>query len=133
MDSDARPDTDDDVDEAIKESFPASDPPANTVETGIRVEVESAHASEHAVRDHREASRFEVVRDGQVAFLQYERRPDAFVFLHAEVPESLRGKGIASQLAKVGLQSARTEGLPIIVRCPFVRAYLQKHRVVAER
>lgn len=133
MDSDARRDTDDDVDEAIEESFPASDPPANTVETGIRVEVDSAHASELAVRDNREASRFEAVSDGQVAFLQYERRPDAFVFLHAEVPESLRGRGIANQLAKVGLQSARAEGLPIVVRCPFVRAYLQKHRDVAGR
>jgi predicted GNAT family acetyltransferase len=133
MDFDAQPDTDDEVDEALKETFPASDPPANTVVTGTRVEVESSHASELAVRDHREASRFEAVRDGQVAFLQYERRPDAFVFLHTEVPEPLRGRGIASQLAKVALESARAEGLPIVVRCPFVRAYLQKHRVVAER
>ena len=133
MDSDVRRDTDADVDEAIEESFPASDPPANTVETGIRVEVDSAHASGLAVRDNREASRFEAVSDGQVAFLQYERRPDAFVFLHAEVPESLRGRGIANQLARVGLQSARAEGLPIVVRCPFVRAYLEKHRAVAGR
>jgi predicted GNAT family acetyltransferase len=82
------------------------------------------------VRDHREASRFEAVVDGEVAFLQYERRPNAFVFLHTEVPESLRGRGIASQLAQVGLQSARAEGLPIVVRCPFVQAYLKKHRAV---
>jgi predicted GNAT family acetyltransferase len=126
MDFDARLNTDDEVDEALEETFPASDPPANTVETGVRVEDESSNAPEFAVRDHREASRFEVVKDGQVAFLQYERRPDAFVFSHTEVPESLRGRGIANQLVKVGLQSARAEGLPIVVRCPFVRAYLQK-------
>ena len=83
--------------------------------------------SELVVRDHPEASRFEAVIGGQVAFLQYERRPDAFVFLHTEVPESLRGRGIASLLAKAGLQSARAEGLPIVVRCPFVRAYVRKH------
>jgi predicted GNAT family acetyltransferase len=115
------------LDEALEETFPASDPPANTVETGIRVDVESPGASELVVRDHREASRFEAVIDGHIAFLQYVRRPNAFVFLHTEVPESLRGRGIASQLAKVGLQSARAEGLPIVVQCPFVRAYLRKH------
>lgn len=29
----------DDVDEALEETFPASDAPANTVETGVRVDV----------------------------------------------------------------------------------------------
>jgi hypothetical protein len=28
------------VDEAIDESFPASDPPSNTVETGVRIETD---------------------------------------------------------------------------------------------
>jgi uncharacterized protein len=127
MASDGQRDSDDAVDEALEETFPASDPPANTVETGVRVELESRPAAEFVVRDRPEASRFEAVRDGQIAFLQYERRPDAFVVLHTEVPEPLRGRGIASRLAEVVLQSARAEGLPIVLRCPFVRAYLRKH------
>jgi nitrite reductase/ring-hydroxylating ferredoxin subunit len=39
------PDQDDDVDEALRETFPASDPAANTVATGIRVKVDSPGTS----------------------------------------------------------------------------------------
>jgi uncharacterized protein len=83
--------------------------------------------SDFIVRDDREASRFEAVVDGQVAFLEYTRRPNAIVFVHTEVPESLRGRGIATRLVQGALESARSEGLPVVVRCPFVRDYLQKH------
>src|SRR5579872_6363068 len=55
MDCDGR--TDDHVDEAFKRRFPASDPPANTVETGVRVEAESSRVAEFAVRNHREVNR----------------------------------------------------------------------------
>jgi predicted GNAT family acetyltransferase len=119
---------DDKLDETLDETFPASDPPANTVETGIRIAADSSMTAGPVVRDRPEANRLEAVVDGQVAFLQYERRPDAFVLAHTEVPASLRGKGVASALAKAGLALARSAGLPIVVRCPFVRAYLQKHR-----
>jgi len=127
MTTDGRADDDDKLDEAIEESFPASDPPANTVETGIHLEVDSPRGTEIVVRDNPAASRFEAVVDGKVAFLLYERRPNAFVFLHTEVPESLRGRGIANRLAEVGLRMARAEKAPIVVQCPFVRAYLQAH------
>ena len=127
MTSDARADDDDKLDEAIEESFPASDPPANTVETGIHLEADPPARSEITVRDNRDASRFEAIVDGHVAFLLYERRPNAFVFLHTEVPESLRGRGIANRLAEVGLRLARAEQAPMVVQCPFVRAYIQAH------
>src|SRR5207244_10395791 len=41
MNRDARRDRDADVDEALEETFPASDPPANTVETGIHLRIDA--------------------------------------------------------------------------------------------
>jgi predicted GNAT family acetyltransferase len=122
---------DENLDEMLDETFPASDPPGNTVETGIRLkpEADPLNVSDLAIRDHPEASRFEAVIEGQVAFLQYERRPGAFVVIHTEVPESLRGRGIGNQLARTAIEAARSEGLRLVPRCPFVRAYLQKHGV----
>ena len=79
------------------------------------------------VQDHREASRFELVKDGHVAFLTYERRPDAFVLAHTEVPAALQGTGVGTRLVKGALELARAEQRPLIVNCPFVSAYLKKH------
>lgn len=114
----------DKLDETLMETFPASDAPANTTETGIRIGTVSADLT---VRDNRDASRFEVVKDGHLSFLQYKRRASDIVLIHTEVPVALQGHGIASLLAKTALQSARAEGMPVVVLCPFVRAYLRRH------
>jgi uncharacterized protein len=112
------------LDETIEETFPASDPPANTVETGTRVGVTPLAA---AVVDNRDARRFELTMDGQTAVLVYERAPDSLVLVHTEVPPSLRGRHIADALANAALDTAKVEGLRVVAVCPFVRAYLRKH------
>jgi predicted GNAT family acetyltransferase len=117
---------DDDIDEALRETFPASDPPANTVETGIG---RSSPAS--AVRDNPELNRFELPEDGETAFLVYERSPDALVLIHTEVPDRLRGRHLGEQLVVAALDVARRERRRVVAVCPFVRAYLRRHPIVA--
>ena len=80
-----------------------------------------------AVRDDRDAHRFEVTVDGLTAVLVYERRADALVLIHTEVPVGLRGHHLGEQLVVAALEAARREGRRIIAVCPFVRAYLRKH------
>lgn len=80
-----------------------------------------------AVVDNREASRYELTVDGETAFLLYERTPASITFVHTEVPVALRGRHLGDALARVALDRARTEGLRIVVVCPFVRAYLRRH------
>jgi uncharacterized protein len=114
-----------DIDEALAETFPASDPPANTVETGIRIGGDPP--LEQRVQDNPSAHRFEITIADQTAFLVYERTPHAFEFVHTEVPPDLRGQHVGDALVEAGLAAARNEHLRIIATCPFVRAYLQKH------
>ncbi len=120
-------DQDDKLDEMGQETFPASDPPGNTVETGIRLGSPDVHDRAGDVRDNVDLQRFEIAIDGQTAFLTYERKPNAMVFIHTEVPPPLQGRGLANVLAKAGLEAARAEGLMIVAVCPVVRAYLVKH------
>jgi uncharacterized protein len=114
---------DEEIDEALQETFPASDPPANTVETGIG----AAAVSPPAVRDNRQASRFELTVGGATSFLVYERAADRLVLIHTEVPEELRGHHLGEQLVVAALDTARREHLRVVAVCPFVRAYLRKH------
>jgi predicted GNAT family acetyltransferase len=115
--------TDEQLDETLEETFPASDAPANTIETGIRV----GPPAPPEVKDNRTTSRFELEVDGQTAFLRYERTPTALRLIHTEVPEALRGRRLGDALAKAGIETARREGLALVVICPFVRAYLHRH------
>ena len=113
---------DDRLDETLEETFPASDAPGNTIETGVAPAPEPVH-------DNRSANRFELKTGDDLAFLTYERRPGAIVFIHTEVPPRLRGRHVGESLVESALASARAEGLRIIVVCPFVRAYLAKHPI----
>jgi predicted GNAT family acetyltransferase len=71
--------------------------------------------------------RFEVDRDGQVAYLEYTLTGNVLGLLHTEVPEKLRGLGIASTLAETALQYALKNKLKVDVICPSVLDYLSKH------
>jgi predicted GNAT family acetyltransferase len=71
--------------------------------------------------------RFELERDGLAARLEYNLTGKVLQLIHTEVPEALRGKGMASALAESALQWAREHEVKVDVICPSVAAYLKKH------
>ena len=112
-----------DIDETLSETFPASDAPANTGETGVRVgEVPSPQ-----VTDNEAAHRFELQADGETAFLAYERHADSLVLVHTEVPPAQRGHGRGEALVKAAVDYAHQHHLRIVAVCPFARKYLRRH------
>ena len=70
---------------------------------------------------------FEIERDGQIAYLEYTLAGKVLQLIHTEVPESLRGHGLASELAKSALDWARENKVKVDVICPSVAEYLEKH------
>ena len=71
--------------------------------------------------------RFELERDGKIAYLEYTLAGNVLGLIHTEVPEELRGHGLASSLAETALQYARENNLKVDVICPSVFDYLSKH------
>jgi predicted GNAT family acetyltransferase len=71
--------------------------------------------------------RFEIERNDEVAYLEYSLSPNVLELIHTEVPEKLRGMGLASSLAESALQWARENNLKVDVICPIVQEYVAKH------
>lgn len=71
--------------------------------------------------------RFELERDGQVAYLEYSLAGKILQLFHTEVPEGLRGHGLAAALAQSAFEWAREHGAKVDVICPSVAGYLKKH------
>lgn len=72
--------------------------------------------------------RFEITfPDGEIAHLDYRWLKGAMVLMHTVVPTTQRGKGVANILAKYVLEDVRARNLKVIVYCPFVTTYMEKH------
>ena len=52
---------------------------------------------------------------------------DKVIADHTEVPESLRGRGIAQALVERLISDARAQGFTIVPLCPFVRSQYARH------
>ena len=80
-----------------------------------------------AVRDNKEASRFELDVDGGVAFADYRMAPGIVTVNYTEVPAPLRGRGIGAKLSAAVLDHIRAEGLKVIPRCGYFAGFLREH------
>lgn len=86
------------------------------------------------VTDNPEQSRFEGRLDERVvAVSEYELpRADVIMFLHTEVEPEFEGQGLGSVLASTVLDQVRARGLKVVARCPFIAAYIRRHREYAD-
>jgi predicted GNAT family acetyltransferase len=85
------------------------------------------------VADNPAQNQFEGRLDGRlVAHSEYELAPGVITFLHTEVDPALEGQGIGSALASSVLDDVRARGLQVVARCPFIAAYIRRHREYAD-
>lgn len=79
------------------------------------------------IRDNAARSRFELEADGVTVFMNYRLAGNVISLDHTETPAAARGRRLASRLTKGVLDEMRSRGLKIVPRCPFVRAYVERH------
>lgn len=81
-----------------------------------------------SVQDNQASRRFELHTQGILAFMTYIRDAKVLTLVHEEVPPEASGKGIGSALAKGALELIRSRGEKVIPVCPFVAAYMLRHK-----
>jgi uncharacterized protein len=81
------------------------------------------------VADAPDRDRYELSIDGEVVgFTAYKARPGLIAFVHTEVDERLQGRGLADRLIRFALEDVRARGLAVLPFCPFVKAFIERHR-----
>ena len=92
-----------------------------------------AAADRIEVADAPDRERYELSIDGEVAgFTAYRVRPGLIAFVHTEVDERLQGRGLADRLIRFALEDARARSLAVLPFCPFVKAFIERHREFEE-
>jgi hypothetical protein len=80
--------------------------------------------------DNQAESRFEIhVGSDLAGFVVYHRLEQGRLInlIHTEVDDGFQGQGIASQLARFALDTARKEGTGVLPSCPYIRGWISKH------
>jgi len=73
-------------------------------------------------------SRFEIVQDGQVGYLEFETDDRGWMTIwHTEVAPALRGKGLGLELVTRAYQYAKENSLQVDVICPLAKHLVEKH------
>lgn len=85
-----------------------------------------------AIRDEPQNNRFVMAFAEGEAFATYRRLDDYLVVSHTEVPRSLRGRGLGSQLAQALFDHARRHGERIVPACSFVADWARRHPEYAD-
>jgi uncharacterized protein len=86
-----------------------------------------------SVRDVPERSRYEITVDGRLAgHADYHDKGEVRVFVHTEVDDAFEGHGVGSTLAREALDDVRASGRTLVPRCPFIRAYIERHHEYAD-
>jgi len=79
------------------------------------------------IQHHEQQGRFDTHVDGQLCVLDYQLRDGTMIIQHTGVPPAVEGRGIAAQLTRAALDTARQRGWRVRPVCSYAAAYIRRH------
>ncbi|HKZ10814.1 MAG TPA: GNAT family N-acetyltransferase [Rhodanobacteraceae bacterium] len=74
-----------------------------------------------------DAHQFRVALEGYRGELDYTLRDGVMIITHTEVPPAIGGRGIAAELTRTALATARGEGWKVLPACSYAAAFIRRH------
>ena len=84
-----------------------------------------AMTEKHTIIHNETNHRFEMVLEGDQAYILYSIRGEALALQYIFVPPAERGKGLSGILIQYALGVAKERELKLEVHCSFIRRYLE--------
>lgn len=72
-------------------------------------------------------SRFTATVDGVLCVLDYQLQDKLMAIVHTGVPDEVGGRGIAAELTRVALETARGNGWKVRPLCSYAAVYMRRH------
>jgi predicted GNAT family acetyltransferase len=73
------------------------------------------------------AHQFSVAVEGHRGVIDYTLRNGVMLITHTEVPPAIGGRGIAAELMRAALDTARREGWKVLPACSYAAAFIRRH------
>ena len=80
-----------------------------------------------AVRHDEDKRRFEWTEEGHLCVMDYVLADGVAAFTHTGVPRPVEGRGIAADLVRTALETARLRGWRVRPVCSYVAAFMRRH------
>lgn len=80
-----------------------------------------------------DAHQFRVEVDGHRGVVDYTLRDGVMVITHTGVPPEIGGRGIAAELTRTALETARREGWKVRPACSYAAAFMRRHPEFADQ
>jgi uncharacterized protein len=83
---------------------------------------------EHVPITYNEAEQsFELIVEGTRAFIDFKKKANIISLIHTEVPEDIRGKGVAGSMVEKTFNYLEERGMRLVPTCSYVRYYLSRY------
>lgn len=85
-----------------------------------------------SIENNTDLQRFEWTEDGILSVMDYQLQDGVMAITHTGVPEAVGGRGIAADLSRYALDTARENGWAVRPVCSYVAGYIKKHPEYAD-